>query len=463
MLFRKTIVLLLSVSAVLCGLQGQIYAPAANDSFIARYGTDQVFIFNKPEYRAELTGAIIAIPSDHLSGWTFQWAVYDPNDSAYTSLPFVVTGETSMIDTITVSAGYQVTMTKGLTVETFRVWVVFNDLDLHITNKDEENNLLFGYYNCTSLDLRADTVRPAPFYYNPQTHAKLDAENLYTKKWKTDNAEASNPPDRFFARVTDPPWQDTWYTLTVSDNYGLNRKDSVFYKSIQSHAEMTTSYIPLTDDSTTYPGTWIDMFYDYDKHSAPGKFSFDLSGSRNLVSFQLDFGDGDSIISGIDSLILIHEYQEPGIYSVLLTTKSAPPFECIDTIRLDKANALIMDAATQTEFKMPNVFTPDRDKNYVFKQFEDTPGTVTNDIFRSSEVSVIYIDITIFSRTGLKVHEFKGNMRDWQGWDGQIKDSNRKAPEGVYFYVITSLVAYQDSVDPINRGMLKGFFHLYRE
>jgi hypothetical protein len=54
-------------------------------------------------------------------------------------------------------------------------------------------------------------------------------------------------------------------------------------------------------------------------------------------------------------------------------------------------------------------------------------------------------------------------MRDWQGWDGQIKDSHRKAPEGVYFYVITSLVAYQDAVDPINKGMLKGFFHLYRE
>jgi hypothetical protein len=73
------------------------------------------------------------------------------------------------------------------------------------------------------------------------------------------------------------------------------------------------------------------------------------------------------------------------------------------------------------------------------------------------------MDISIYSRTGLKVHAFEGNIRDWGGWDGKIMNSNRDAPEGVYFYVISQLDAYQDHNDPIRKKEMKGFIHLYRK
>jgi hypothetical protein len=61
------------------------------------------------------------------------------------------------------------------------------------------------------------------------------------------------------------------------------------------------------------------------------------------------------------------------------------------------------------------------------------------------------------------VHEFQGNIRDWAGWNGLIRDTGQKAPTGVYFYVITRLGAYQDPNNPVKKGVMKGFIHLYRD
>jgi gliding motility-associated-like protein len=109
-------------------------------------------------------------------------------------------------------------------------------------------------------------------------------------------------------------------------------------------------------------------------------------------------------------------------------------------------------------FSLPNVFSPNDDGDNDLMIFYDN-----NNVFRSEDVSVTIIDIAIFDRAGLKVHEFSGNLRDWAGWDGKVMKSNRLSPEGVYFYVISLLVAYEDENNPIGKKILKGFFHLYRE
>jgi gliding motility-associated-like protein len=204
------------------------------------------------------------------------------------------------------------------------------------------------------------------------------------------------------------------------------------------------TYIPLSD-SAEYPGMqWREKYYDEGTLSAPGRFSFDVSGSRNMVSYELKFGDGETVTLSSDSLHVVHEYKEPGDYKAVITTKSAPPDECIDSAwvepKLLKANA--------DNFEMPNVFSPN--------------GDGSNDVFRCREVSVSYVDISIFTRTGLKVHHFDGYMTDWEGWDGHIKDSGREAPDGVYFYVITVLSAFEDETNRIGKKAMKGFVHLYR-
>lgn len=438
------------LSAISCSIRAQIFAPSADDSIIAFYGNDKVFIFNKPYYGAPLTAEIVAVPVDGSDGWTFQWSQYSRNDSMYVPLPGATSG---ILDGITVTSGYQVEMIKDLTRDTFRVWVIINDLDVKIINKDEADTMLFGYYDCTSLDLHADTTRPATYYYNPLTHQRYDPGHNYLIRWTTDNPDASNPSSRLLTRVFDPPWKDTWYILTVSDRFGLRRTDSIFYKSIQSKAEITSAEYVLLTDTTVYPPreAWFESFYEYNdgSKSAPAMYKLDISGSANLASFELNFGDGDSVIMGKDTLIIFHEYKRPGNYKVVLTTRSDPPFACRDSVSVTAE----VSFASESNFNMPNVFTPGRGENGVY-----VPG----DLFRTTDVSVVFIDITIFSRTGLKVHQFEGNIRDWKGWDGKIMNSGREAPEGVYFYVISRFDSYQDRNDPINRKLMKGFIHLYR-
>ncbi len=257
--------------------------------------------------------------------------------------------------------------------------------------------------------------------------------------------------------MSDPSWEDTWYIITITDKYGLQRSDSVYYKSIQSKAVIKADYISL-DDTAEYPlPKHYGYFYDATNTSAPGRYKFDVSGSKNMAGYRLTFGDNEEVTKGKDTVVVVHEYQKPGDYWARLTTKSGTPFECTS---MDSV-VVSLDFANKSNFSMPNVFTPTGDIHYFFG-FDKNKADKT-DIFRSSDISVTYIEITVFTRSGKKVHEYAGNIRDWVGWDGTIMGSGQKAPTGVYFYVITRLNYYEDKENPIDKKFLNGFIHLYRK
>jgi hypothetical protein len=450
---------LLFVMCILAGkAAGQVFSPEASDSFGAAYnaagGTDKVFIYNIEKYQQGRTIAIVALPEDRQTGWNFSWAVYDNTANTYIPIPGVTSGWSSALDTLTVSAGYQVTMTKGSVTSVYRVWIVFNDFQVVITNKDTENKLQFGYYNCSSLDLRSDTTANPSYYYNPVNGNRIKIVNSYTIRWTTDNPQAGIPPSRLITRVSNPPSEDTWYKINVTDRFKLLRTDSVFYKSIQSRAEMAApQYLEL--DSSNYPGKNYQMYYspanDDKNKSAPGKYRFDISGSKNSVNYEIKFGDDSVMVTDTASASIEHEYQKPGTYHVTLITKSAMPYECVDSVNADVSLGYGI-------FLMPNVFSPDQE--YTLENYKDAQ----NDIFRSEDVSVVTIDITIFDRAGRKMHEYSGNIREWKGWDGQVMNSSRKAPEGVYYWAVSTLIYFKDPVkDNIKKEVYSGFFHLYRQ
>lgn len=434
----------------------QIYSPAASDSFDTHYvsmvDTDKVFVFNRPDYQAGVTASIIAVSVDRLTGWTFQWSVFDHATGTYQTIPGSGNGWFSAIDTITVPSGYRVVMTKGAASEVFRVWILINDLDLHITNKDADDKLLFGYFNCSSLDLRADTTLVPSYYFDPVTNDRIDVHISYIIRWTTDNPEASRPPSKLITRVNNPPSQDTWYILTLTDPYGLERTDSVFYKSIQSEAKLATpEYVDLSDE-IEYAGKNYGLYYNDDIYSAPGRYRFDLSGSKNMVSYEINFGDGEVFVSDNTTLTVVHEYKKPGLYKIVLTTKSDVPYECLDSDSSAKAELVY------SQFTLPNVFTPNSDGENDVLSMKNS-----NDVFRSEDVSVVSIEIAIFDRAGIKVHEYAGAILDWPGWNGKVRNSNRDAPEGVYFYVISALYRYKPGAVSPDSETHKGFFHLYRE
>ena len=155
--------------------------------------------------------------------------------------------------------------------------------------------------------------------------------------------------------MSNPPYEDTWYKVNVTDRFDLVRSDSVFYKSIQSKAAMVEpAYIDL--DSAGYPGKNYEMYYNGSMiQSAPGKYRFDISGSKNSVNYELKFGDGEMLVTDTAGTDIEHEYEKPGTYTVTLTTKSAKPYECIDSANRQKP------VLAWGVFNLPNVFSPDRE------------------------------------------------------------------------------------------------------
>ncbi len=413
-------------------------------------GTDKVFIYNIEKYQQGRTIAIVALSEDKLTGWNFNWSVYDHNAHTYIPIPGASSGWSSTLDTLTVSSGYQVTMTKGSVTSVYRVWLVFNDFQVVITNKDADNKLQFGYYNCSSLDLRSDTTAYPSYYYNPVNGNRIKIVNTYTIRWTTDNPEAGIPPSKLITRVSNPPSEDTWYKVNVTDRFKLVRADSVLYVSIQSKAEMAAPvYVDL--DSANYPGKMYQLYYDKDSRSAPGRYKFDISGSKNSVSYELKFGDGEILVTDTAGSAIEHEYKKPGKYTVTLTTKSDKPYECIDSVNADPEPEL-----KYAIFNLPNVFSPDGGLT--------TENLHNNNVFRSEDISVVTIEITIFDRAGRKMHTYSGDIRDWKGWDGNVMNSSRKAPEGVYYWAVSTLIYFKDPVkDDIKKEVYSGFFHLYRQ
>jgi len=452
---RKLSLFIFCLSLIISGVYSQIYAPGAAGSFSAAYndpsGNDIIYIFNRPAWQQTSTDSIYAISPDQSEGWTFIWSVYNFQNNNYEILPFTGTGSYTVIDSITVSSGYRMVMSKGGISYTYRVWLLYNDFKVEITNKDTEGKLAFGYYNCTSLDLRADTVLNPLSYPKPFENIYYSVYNNYSIRWNTDNPKASLPANRLITRVASPPSEDTKYIITVTDLFGLQRKDTVLYESIQSEAIITASYVQL-GDTLAYPGKSYGYYYSNNINSAPGKYRFNISGSKNSANFEIDFGDGQLYMSDVPpGEPIIHEYLKPGNYKAIITTRSAAPYECADS-------ASVMVDLAYAVFALPNVFTPNEDGSNDRLRLYDN-----NNLFRSEDVSVLSIDISIYDRSGSKVHSYAGNIRDWQGWDGKVTGSNRNAPEGVYFYVISLLYSFEDPENPVGNEVLKGFFHLFRE
>ena len=153
-----------------------------------------------------------------------------------------------------------------------------------------------------------------------------------------------------------------------------------------------------------------------------------------------EFGD-DSVKTIQNKDTVIHTYYRPGEYSVKLTIESDK--HCIDSLR--PSDQIVVDPS---ELNIPNVFTPN--------------GDGINDYFIVESKSLRTINVEVFSRSGIMVYNFSGDgagLKDWQGWDGNVNNSSRKATPGVYFYIIRAR-GWDDKV--YDGKEFRGFVYLYR-
>ena len=87
-------------------------------------------------------------------------------------------------------------------------------------------------------------LRPFVGYRNHQS------PGLYGFKWTSDNPDLDIPNDTIVLRPNTtykPPYKDTEYYLTATDEFGMSDTDTMFYESIQTKAEFNVEYLRQSD------------------------------------------------------------------------------------------------------------------------------------------------------------------------------------------------------------------------
>ena len=196
----------------------------------------------------------------------------------------------------------------------------------------------------------------------------------------------------------------------------------------------------MSESSFFYESIHVKADFKMDpvKGEAPLEVTFTDESVRASI-YKWEFGDNKDSISGLSNPPP-HIYYIPGEYSVKLTIES--DMHCIDSIRSENI------VVEPSKLEIPNVFTPN--------------GDGLNDYFIVGDQSLRYLNVEIFSRSGLKVYTFDGDgesLRDWKGWDGNINDSSREATPGVYFYIIRAF-GWDDVV--YDNKDTRGIVYLYR-
>lgn len=357
-------------------------------------------------------GSLVATNPKNTEVRNFVWSKWNSTDNSFSTPVSSENGVVSSTIGNLAEGAYKADLYNGGVFDTSLVGWVFFD-------KPPVASAALQQQLCYRVALNGDTAGTVHrFIYNDvTTGTALSLKNEITFMWTSDPVSSIPEPDRRIDPVTyDPPLEDVTYTLTVN-SLGCTSEASFLYESIHVKADFTAE--PLTGEAP------LEVVFT-NKSIRGEKFTWEFGDSKDSISYVQDPPP--------------HIYYKPGEYYVKLTVESA--LHCIDSLRSDKITV------EPSELHIPNVFTPD--------------GDGLNDNFMPESKSIRAIDVQIYSQSGLKVYSFNGNgekLRAWEGWDGNINSSSRKASPGVYFYIIR---AYGWDDIKYNTKEQRGFVYLYR-
>jgi len=406
----------------------QLSSPYANYSDISGYtvsGLNDSLYF----YLADNDSAFIFADTTLLPGSTIEWSEYIPA-IGYQSIAF--TGTKLAVDVDTLGKSYQLTLRSAVDTIVQRCWVFQNEFKITVSPKDNEQQLGTGaYIGCDLIEPIWVAIDSSEIsYFNPESHQELTYRMNYTLSWKKEleveegKITAGKIPINGLlkSRITSPYWKDMWYTAIVKDASGQEGRDSVFVRSITPKADFTVEYIELenkdyyTDKDSSYYYFYGTTYRGKEIKSAPALFFFKNS-SENADSYLWNFDDSLKLETDIDSII--HEYKFWGNFQPHLTARHKVEWSllvCEDFMEAEDEIKIL-----EPKLKADNAISiPDGDNN----------------VFRFADITIVDFEISIFNRSGMRVHHFKGNIRDWDGWDGRNDNSTNYVPTGVYYYIV---------------------------
>jgi gliding motility-associated-like protein len=426
---------LLLVLVLTYSVNGLCQISATADFFEATEYSDSdfVFVFCTDDING---GSLIANDSTGFGGYDFEWYKYNETTNDFTDL---LTGSTLNNDSTSSTiqglnnGGYKVVLTNVDKVQEYAAWVYINmELEVEIQFHPENG--------CDYLAMYAN-----PYYANPQY---FDTPFIYYNVFTGDSIVLQNKIDSYewtsspqldsfnsrnssfisiaedaFDNDSELPTENTTFSVTLIDRFGCQVEDDIEYTAIETDADFSWTSFDNKTDETKSGNSDSEL-----SGSAPLKVSF-VNESLNGANYTWFFGD-TLLKNDIDTIFtsnFLEEIEHTYYYSApdsgktyVLRLFSESDFGCTDSIFFN-----IKVEPSLIEF--PNVFTP-------FSSIGQ------NDIFILTDYqSIRSFKITIFNRVGQVVHEFEGDVNDWQGWDGKVRTGNRKATPGNYFFVVEVL------------------------
>jgi len=390
---------------------GQITAPGASATRTTEYPggyrpNEPVFIFCSD---GTTTGTLVAASPGGTAPFTFEWKQWSTSTNDFTIPVKTDVNVTTSTASGLPEGGYKVRITDGGGYDNSLIaWV-------HLAKPTAQASLLDR--RCDWVALSGVAAADTFYYYQPVTAVPTRLPASRTFLWSSNPTSVIPFPSVLLNPVTGiPPLEDVTYKLTVTDNFGCVSESSFFYESIHVKA---------------------DFSVDPADGEAPLEVAF-TDKSVRAYSYIWKFGD-DSISTLADPGT--HIYYKPGTYDVTLIIES--DLTCVDSLTLNAAVTV-----QPSSLGIPNVFTPN--------------GDGINDVFLPDITSLRFIDVQIFTRSGLMVYSYRGEgeaLRDWMGWNGNVNNSSAKASPGVYYYVIRA-----KGWDDIDYGTKehRGFLYLYR-
>ncbi|HSH67881.1 MAG TPA: gliding motility-associated C-terminal domain-containing protein [Bacteroidia bacterium] len=122
------------------------------------------------------------------------------------------------------------------------------------------------------------------------------------------------------------------------------------------------------------------------------------------------FGDGQKQNNATNP---VHVFENPGIYTIMLTSTSADGRVSVDSIKVEATG-------NSSIASIPASFSPN--------------GDGVDDLFVFQSKNILNMEVVLFDKKGKIVYTWKGIDGRWDGKNQQGK----QAQEGIYFYIITA-------------------------
>lgn len=385
---------------------------------------DPVFVFYQTDGLSKPGSLTATYPG--AGSFNFEWRRYNPAINGFDPAFSTETGTTSSTVNNLDNGGYRVRIWDGAGIDmSYMSWVMLDHLRDSVLQTSE--GTLPGFmYTCDIVALSGYVYPDTLIYYDLLTNQMITRPLSFSFKWTSDNEDLDIPNDTTILGPNisyNPPYKDTEYYLTATDEFGMTDVDDVFYESIQTKAEFSVEYLDkvtgeYTEDLT---GDW-----SADKGSLDAMLSVRfLNQSQNGASYEWTFLD---TVGGVLERETTYDLETITEFTYERADKYYYPYmissseeNCIDTFRLVQAIHVV-----PSKLVIPNVFSPN--------------GDGINDFFVFKHQSLESCQVTIVDRNGKMVYKRKiDDIYSWDGWDGNLHNSNRKAPEGQYYFVVEGL------------------------